>query len=170
MVFIITIPCQIFRNNYAIDSTIIPFQIIIRLDSKLDGLFKMASKLPRLHAVTLIRSGIRQPYWEKRTLDALGLTKMHKTIYHKNTPSVNGLIRAVKHLVEVKPLTIRTDIRNSPCSSMDGFITSKGEMFLSDASRIKEGVESVNPRNRLRRKDSRLWSKRKKNWKRRKYT
>ena len=162
MVFIVSVQCQILRTNYAIGSVIIPFQIIIRLDSKLDGLFKMASKLPRLHAVTLIRSGIRQPYWEKRTLDALGLTKMHKTIYHKNTPSVNGLIRAVKHLVEVKPLVIRTDIGNSPCSSMDGFITSKAEMFLNDPNRISEGVESVNPRNRLRRKNSRLWSKRKK--------
>ena len=123
---------------------------------------KMASKIPKLHAVTLIRSGIRRPYWERRTLDALGLTKLHKTIYHKNTPSVNGLIKAVKHMVEVRPLVVRTDFGNSPCSSMDGFVTSKGEIFVSEPGVLTQDVDGINPRNRLRRKSSRLWAQKKK--------
>lgn len=65
-----------------------------------------ACEIPKLFAVTLIRSGIRQPYWEKRTLKALGLTKLHKTVIHKNTPSVNGQLNAVKHLVSIKPIEV----------------------------------------------------------------
>ena len=64
------------------------------------------SEIPKLFAVTLIRSGIRQPYWEKRTLKALGLTKLHKTVIHKNSPSVNGQLNAVKHLVSIKPVDL----------------------------------------------------------------
>ena len=63
-------------------------------------------EIPKLFAVTLIRSGIRQPYWEKRTLKALGLTKLHKTVIHKNSPSVNGQLNAVKHLISIKPLDV----------------------------------------------------------------
>lgn len=60
----------------------------------------------KLHVVRLIRSGIRQPWWEKRTLKALGLTRPHKVVIHKNTPAVNGLLRTVKHLIDVKPLEV----------------------------------------------------------------
>ena len=65
-----------------------------------------AKEIPKLFAVTLIRSGIRQPYWEKRTLKALGLTKLHKTVIHKNTPSVNGQLNAIKHLISIKPVEV----------------------------------------------------------------
>lgn len=60
----------------------------------------------KLHAVTLIKSGIRQPWWEKRTLKALGLTKLHKVVIHKNTPAVNGLLRSVKHLIDIRPVNV----------------------------------------------------------------
>ena len=74
--------------------------------------FKMASskavEVPKLFAITLIRSGIRQPYWEKRTLKALGLTKLHKTVVHKNTPSVNGQLNSVKHLISITPIYMKS--------------------------------------------------------------
>jgi large subunit ribosomal protein L30 len=76
-----------------------------------------ASEIPKLFAVTLIRSGIRQPYWEKRTLKALGLTKLHKTVIHKNSPSVNGQLNAVKHLISIKPLDV---ISNIEAKKVDG--------------------------------------------------
>jgi large subunit ribosomal protein L30 len=60
----------------------------------------------KLHAVSLIKSGIRQPWWEKRTLKALGLTRLHKVVIHKNIPAVNGLLRSVKHLIDVKPVRL----------------------------------------------------------------
>ena len=77
----------------------------------------------QLHAVTLIRSGIGRPYWQKRTLEALGLTKLHKTMIHKNIPSVNGMLLSVKELIKVRPVVLRTDMENSPTG---------GEIFLDD--------------------------------------
>ena len=48
-----------------------------------------------------VRSRIGRPIDQKRTLDALGLTKMNKVVEHEATPSLRGMIRKVYHLVEV---------------------------------------------------------------------
>ena len=48
-----------------------------------------------------VRSRIGRPIDQKRTLDALGLTKMNKLVEHEDTPSLRGMIRKVCHLVEV---------------------------------------------------------------------
>lgn len=48
-----------------------------------------------------VRSRIRCPKDQKRTLDALGLTKMHKVVEHEDTPSIQGMVAKVHHLVEV---------------------------------------------------------------------
>ena len=48
-----------------------------------------------------VRSRIGGPIDQKRTLDALGLTKMNKVVEHEDTPSLRGMIRKVEHLVEV---------------------------------------------------------------------
>ena len=48
-----------------------------------------------------VRSRIGRPIDQKRTLDALGLTKMNKVVEHEDTPSLRGMIRKVFHLVEV---------------------------------------------------------------------
>ncbi|MDR1380027.1 MAG: 50S ribosomal protein L30 [Tannerella sp.] len=52
--------------------------------------------------ITQIKSRIGSPKDQKRTLDALGLTKMHKTVEHECTPSIEGMVRKVKHLVAVE--------------------------------------------------------------------
>ena len=39
---------------------------------------------------------------QKATLDALGLTKMNKTVEQDDTPQVLGMIRKVSHLVKVE--------------------------------------------------------------------
>ena len=93
----------------------------------------------KLHAVTLIRSGIGRPYWQKRTLEALGLTKLHKTMIHKNIPSVNGMLLSVKELITVRPVVLRTDMENSPNGGE--FFLDNGQMFIrqeSTKSREKE--------------------------------
>ncbi|WP_302233320.1 50S ribosomal protein L30 [uncultured Duncaniella sp.] len=41
------------------------------------------------------------PAVQKRTLDALGLKKMHHSVVLEDTPSVMGMVKAVHHLVEV---------------------------------------------------------------------
>lgn len=86
-----------------------------------------ACEVPKLFAVTLIRSGIRQPYWEKRTLKALRLTKLHKTVIHKNSPSVNGQLNAVKHLISIKPIKVVLNPDSSSARNFNGNIPSSSE-------------------------------------------
>ncbi len=51
--------------------------------------------------ITQIKSRINAPAVQKRTLDALGLKKMHHSVILEDTPSVLGMVKAVHHLVEV---------------------------------------------------------------------
>ena len=51
--------------------------------------------------ITLVRSGIDRPDTQKRTLKALGLTKMHRSVELEMTPQIKGMINKVQHLVEV---------------------------------------------------------------------
>ena len=48
-----------------------------------------------------IKSRINCPAVQKRTLDALGLKKMHHTVVKEDTPDVMGMVKAVHHLVQV---------------------------------------------------------------------
>ncbi len=47
------------------------------------------------------KSRIGAPKDQKRTLDALGLTKMNRTVEKEDTPALRGMIRKVQHLVTV---------------------------------------------------------------------
>ena len=51
--------------------------------------------------ITQIKSRINAPAVQKRTLEALGLKKMHHSVVLEDTPSVMGMVKAVHHLVEV---------------------------------------------------------------------
>ena len=104
----------------------------------------------KLHAITLIRSGTRQPYWEKRTLKALGLTKLHKTVIHKNTATVNGLLNSVKHLIDVKPITIvpQENSRDPSRGEETVFLRADGkfdvnryQQFVKDNPKLKESLD-----------------------------
>ncbi|MBF0449585.1 MAG: 50S ribosomal protein L30 [Candidatus Magnetomorum sp.] len=55
--------------------------------------------------VTLIRSQIGRPEKHRKTLRALGLTKMHRSKVFNNTPSVRGMINQVNHLLLVEENT-----------------------------------------------------------------
>lgn len=52
--------------------------------------------------ITQVRSTIDRKIEQKRTMVALGLTKMHRTVEHNDTPQIRGMIRAVSHLVKVE--------------------------------------------------------------------
>jgi large subunit ribosomal protein L30 len=52
--------------------------------------------------ITLVKSGIDRPDVQKRTLRALGLNKMNRTVEKEMTPQIKGMINKVGHLVEVK--------------------------------------------------------------------
>ena len=51
--------------------------------------------------VRQIRSTARKPKEQEATLRGLGLGKIRRARTLEDTPSVRGMIRAVKHLVEV---------------------------------------------------------------------
>jgi large subunit ribosomal protein L30 len=51
--------------------------------------------------VTQVRSIIRQPGKQKRTMEALGLRRMHQTVEHEDTPVIRGMLEKVHHLVRV---------------------------------------------------------------------
>lgn len=52
--------------------------------------------------VTQIGSSIGRKYDQEETLVGLGLNKMHKSVILKDTNSVRGMIKKVKHLLKVE--------------------------------------------------------------------
>ncbi len=48
-----------------------------------------------------IKSRIGAPKDQKRTLDALGLKRMHQVVEREDSPVLRGMIRKVSHLVTV---------------------------------------------------------------------
>ena len=46
----------------------------------------------------------------RRILADLGLTRLHKTVIHRNTPGKNALLRRVYHLVAIRPVTFRPGV------------------------------------------------------------
>ena len=54
--------------------------------------------------ITQTRSRIGSTTRQKRTLDALGLRKMQKTVELEASPQILGMINKVKHLLKVEEL------------------------------------------------------------------
>ncbi|HET8886521.1 MAG TPA: 50S ribosomal protein L30 [Salinimicrobium sp.] len=52
--------------------------------------------------VTKVKSAIKRPQNQKRTLEALGLKKIGQVVEHENTPNILGMINKVNHLVSVE--------------------------------------------------------------------
>lgn len=55
--------------------------------------------------ITQVKSGIDRPERQKRTLKALGLTKLHASKEVEATPQVLGMVEKVHHLVKVEEAT-----------------------------------------------------------------
>lgn len=54
--------------------------------------------------VTKIKSAIKKPGRQKKTLEALGLKKIGQSVEHTDTPNILGMITKVKHLVSVEEI------------------------------------------------------------------
>ena len=54
--------------------------------------------------VKQVRSKIRRPQNQKRTLEALGLHKIDQVVEHDATPAILGMVNKVKHLVSTEEL------------------------------------------------------------------
>jgi len=52
--------------------------------------------------ITQKRSIIEHPKRQKLTIKALGLGKPNWSVIHNDTPQIRGMIRKVRHLVEVE--------------------------------------------------------------------
>ncbi len=52
--------------------------------------------------ITQIRSTIDRIRPQKRTIEALGLGRINKTVIHNDTPQIRGMINAVAHLIKVE--------------------------------------------------------------------
>ena len=52
--------------------------------------------------VTQVKSKIKRPEDQKRTLEALGLRKINQVVEHDATPTILGMVNKVKHLISVE--------------------------------------------------------------------
>lgn len=52
--------------------------------------------------ITQVRSRIGSTPRQKKTLDALGLIKMHRCVEVEATPQILGMVEKVKHLVKIE--------------------------------------------------------------------
>ncbi len=57
------------------------------------------------YKIVQVRSRIGRPGDQKRTLDALGLRKMNRSVIVNASPQVDGMIKKVKHLVTVEEMS-----------------------------------------------------------------
>jgi len=54
--------------------------------------------------ITQIKSTIDRKEPQKRTIQALGLGKIRRTVIHNDTPQIRGMVRAVAHLITVEEI------------------------------------------------------------------
>jgi large subunit ribosomal protein L30 len=54
--------------------------------------------------ITQTRSTIKRPETQLKTIQSLGLGKLHSTVEVEYTPQIQGMVKKVKHLVSVTEL------------------------------------------------------------------
>jgi large subunit ribosomal protein L30 len=54
--------------------------------------------------ITQTRSTIKRPETQLRTIQSLGLGKIHSSVEVEFTPQIQGMVKKVKHLVSVTAL------------------------------------------------------------------
>lgn len=52
--------------------------------------------------ITQVKSRNGQPERQKRTLDALGIRKLNRSVEHEATPQILGMVEKIRHLVRVE--------------------------------------------------------------------
>ena len=52
-------------------------------------------------AITWKKSGIGFARDQRRVIASLGLRRLNQTVEHEDTPSIRGMVRKVRHLLEV---------------------------------------------------------------------
>ena len=67
------------------------------------GLIHINKRMKRIR-ITQIKSIIDRPLRQKRSIEALGIRKMHHTVEHNATPQILGIVDSVKHLIKVEEI------------------------------------------------------------------
>ena len=62
----------------------------------------MAAKETKTLKITLVKSTIGAIPKHRKTVEALGLNKLHKTVVQPDNASTRGMIQQVNHLVKVE--------------------------------------------------------------------
>lgn len=52
--------------------------------------------------ITQVRSAIKRNKKQKRTIEALGIHRLHQSVVHTDNPAIRGMINRVSHLVKVE--------------------------------------------------------------------
>jgi large subunit ribosomal protein L30 len=52
--------------------------------------------------ITLVRSPIGYSKRQKRTVEALGLRRLHQSVIQPDNPAIRGMVRKIAHLVTVE--------------------------------------------------------------------
>ncbi len=66
------------------------------------GQASQAGGAPKRLSIRWVKSAIGYNVRQKRTLRALGLTRLGQVVEHEDTPAMRGMVRAVAHLVHVE--------------------------------------------------------------------
>lgn len=70
--------------------------------SETQSLLLIANKKMAKVKITQVRSVIGRPEVQKRTIAALGLGKLNRTVEKELNPAMQGMINAVRHLLVVE--------------------------------------------------------------------
>jgi large subunit ribosomal protein L30 len=54
------------------------------------------------YKIVQVKSQIKRPEKQKRTLEALGIRKMNRPVFINASPQVDGMINKVKHLLHIE--------------------------------------------------------------------
>ena len=52
--------------------------------------------------ITQIKSAIRRPGTQKKTVAALGRRRLNQTVEHEDSPQIRGMLAKVHHLIKVE--------------------------------------------------------------------
>ncbi len=52
--------------------------------------------------ITQVKSAIKRPFKQKRTLIALGIKKLNQTVELEATPQILGMVSKISHLLKVE--------------------------------------------------------------------
>lgn len=56
--------------------------------------------------VTLVKSGIGYAVDQRKTLESLGLNRLHQSVVREDSGPLRGMILKVRHLVKVEEVTV----------------------------------------------------------------